>query len=301
MKKTKGRLCLVQMWLLAAISELYADQIDLLQQQVQTLTTQARLSDVLIKQLLEKVDNAVEELKAMKQQWSAANHINDDALTLSEKQANVSKVSKTDNRIEQLEQQVSTFAREKTELAKMLRQAIEVIDSLKGKSGNASTVCQEQLGTRQEKFFKFNFTVKCSLAGAQSENLTRLSNGKKYFFSDPIQGNWTFADEYCKGMGLHLATIRDQADLDETWSRFQSSFSYPVYWWLSAKNYGSGKKSDFRWHDGSKLPLMSNLWRENAKKLKGCVYSSNGGTQNLNDGSCSLNMYFICELPSECY
>ncbi|XP_059478279.1 uncharacterized protein LOC132198325 [Neocloeon triangulifer] len=295
MKKAKGRLCLVLLGLLAAINELHAEQIDvlsngsiwseeLLQQQVQALTTQ--------------VDKVADELKALKQQQTAPT-ITNNTIALTGKLAFNSKVWKTENRIAKLEKKMFTFAKEKTEFAQFLNQkAIKVIDSLKG-SGNASVSSQEQLVERQEKLLKLNLSVQCYIADSHSALSRQLPNRKKYFFSYPTQVNWSVADETCRGMNLHLATIRNETDLKVTWAEAKK-MKNGTYWWLSAKNFGSGKKSDFRWHDGSKLPRNSTLWRGNDKKHKGCVYFSSGSTEKLNDGLCSLNMYFICELPREC-
>ncbi|XP_059477343.1 uncharacterized protein LOC132197802 [Neocloeon triangulifer] len=153
---------------------------------------------------------------------------------------------------------------------------------------------------------EFLTPINCTLARSHSANLARLSNGKKYYFSNPYTCNWTEANERCKRMGLHLATLKDEADLNATWTEAKKRETEAKKWafgdWnLSAKNYGTGEKSDYRWHDGSELPQNSTLWRDDANKIKSCAYFYTGNTVKLSGGTCSLKKYFICELPSICY
>ncbi|XP_059478232.1 C-type lectin domain family 4 member F-like [Neocloeon triangulifer] len=147
-------------------------------------------------------------------------------------------------------------------------------------------------------------TLPCyGCAIARSAYLTELSNGKKYYFNK-TRVNWDEAEERCKGMGLTLATIRDETDLNATWAEAkrrehsQHEFVKGSYWWLSAKDYGKEGKYDVRWQDGSELEQNSPLWRADADKKKGCVYVDTG---KLKGGACSSTIYFICELPSQCY
>ncbi|XP_059476706.1 uncharacterized protein LOC132197433 isoform X1 [Neocloeon triangulifer] len=160
---------------------------------------------------------------------------------------------------------------------------------------------------RVVNFFGLNISqfispVNCSLARSQLTNLKELSNGKKYFFSDSSKVNWTSANKKCKGMGLHLATLTDKADLDTIHAEAIKTIKRQnEFWWLSAKNYGIGDRLNFHWHDGSELQESSTLWRDEADKLKGCVYFWSGNEKKLNGLNCNENRYFICELPKDCY
>ncbi|XP_059476707.1 uncharacterized protein LOC132197433 isoform X2 [Neocloeon triangulifer] len=116
------------------------------------------------------------------------------------------------------------------------------------------------------------------------------------------QVNWTSANKKCKGMGLHLATLTDKADLDTIHAEAIKTIKRQnEFWWLSAKNYGIGDRLNFHWHDGSELQESSTLWRDEADKLKGCVYFWSGNEKKLNGLNCNENRYFICELPKDCY
>ncbi|XP_059475570.1 uncharacterized protein LOC132196742 [Neocloeon triangulifer] len=141
--------------------------------------------------------------------------------------------------------------------------------------------------------------VTCALA--RSAKLTQLSNGKRYFFSYATIANWTDAEKRCKGMGLHLATLRNETDLNATWAEAKKRTT--SFWWLSAKDYGNGEKYDVRWQDGSELEENSNLWRANNVYKTGCVffYTDNAFSKKLNGALCTTKFRFICELPSECY
>ncbi|XP_059476290.1 uncharacterized protein LOC132197194 [Neocloeon triangulifer] len=294
MKKTIGRLCLALLWILIAINALYAAQVDLLQQQAQNLTTQAINSDALLKQLLEKVDKVTEKLKALNQQPMAATSP-DDTIDLTCD----SKVWQQDDRIEQLQQEMSTLVNQKNDfLAKFCQKADEENELLKRKFGYAS---QEKLEARQARHWDFKISVNCTLASLHVKKLTRLSNGKKYFFSNPATyGNWTFADEKCKEMGLHLATIRNEVDLNAVVLEAKKKKNDFGCWWLSAKNYGNHISINFLWHDGSELEDSSALWRENANK-KECVCSFIADPNKKLQGlPCTLKAFFICEHPAEC-
>ncbi|XP_059476129.1 uncharacterized protein LOC132197089 [Neocloeon triangulifer] len=305
-----SRFCLVLPWLFAAINSLHAEKINvmsngslvsddfkLLQQKLQTLATQAKLSDGLIKQLLEKMDKVADALKALKQEPTAAINMTNDNTDLDCD----SKVSQKEVRIQQLEKQVSTLANQSKDLMlKYGHGVVEENESLEGTSGNARDVAQEQLIARQERFWDFKISVNCTLAGWHSSKLMRLSNGKKYFFSNQIlDRNWTSANEHCKGMGLHLATIRDKADLDAI-SAEAVKRSNNSNWWLSGKSYRDDiKKGYYIWHDGSEFEPNSTWFIENDDKYYDCVMVDPMFVSLL-PFLCSGDMYFICEFPSEC-
>ncbi|XP_059476130.1 uncharacterized protein LOC132197091 [Neocloeon triangulifer] len=183
-------------------------------------------------------------------------------------------------------------------LAAVLASALLVYFLLEAK---VSTL-EEKIALNNDHFPQVDETLishQCAIA----PNLTQLPNGKKYFFSDPIYRNWTEADKGCKRMGLHLATPRDEADLNATWVEAKKTKD-DVPWWLSAKNYGNERKYDIRWQDGSELEQNSTLWRAYGDKLTGgCVFFSTDPdlSEKLSGRSCRGNRFFICELPSECY
>ncbi|XP_059470946.1 uncharacterized protein LOC132193965 isoform X1 [Neocloeon triangulifer] len=138
--------------------------------------------------------------------------------------------------------------------------------------------------------------ARCTLA--RSSKLTFLSNDKMYFFSYPINANWTSANETCSKRGLNFATIKDQNE-----AKVVAAEAHRIHtgaWWVSAKNQASGSEKDFRWNDGTKLELDSPMWVEGADKRKDCVllYNAKG---KLNSCPSNFNQPFICELPSQCF
>ncbi|XP_059473823.1 snaclec agglucetin subunit beta-2-like [Neocloeon triangulifer] len=148
------------------------------------------------------------------------------------------------------------------------------------------------------KFVKFVLPDKCDLP--RSANVIALSNGKKYFFSKPSNKNWSLAEESCTKMGLHLATLNSQEDLDVVHEKAQT-IEFHASWWLSAKNRASGRQLDYRWKDGANLTLNSYLWAHNAGKSEDCIQIRTDEAANLYDQNCSYDRYFICEFPTECY
>ncbi|XP_059478280.1 uncharacterized protein LOC132198326 [Neocloeon triangulifer] len=305
MKKMRGRLSLVLLGLLAAINTIHAALINvimsndsfgsidlkLLHEQVQTLTTQARLSDALLKPLLETVDKVADELKALNQEPTAASNTND-TINLD------CEVWKNEDLIDHIQQRISTLENEKINLLlNLLQLTYEENESLYGKYRNAS---RQQLLKRQGKFWEFQISVNCTLADRHAPKLMQLSNGKKYFFSYPaVYGNWSEADEKCKGMGLHLATIRDEVDLNSIRLEAMKKKKNFGWWWLSAKNYGNSIRTHFLWLDGSELEESSALWSANADK-KECVSFIADPNKKLQGSPCTLKAFFICEYPAEC-
>ncbi|XP_059482155.1 uncharacterized protein LOC132200584 isoform X1 [Neocloeon triangulifer] len=149
------------------------------------------------------------------------------------------------------------------------------------------------------QFFQIRFPPHCNLA--RSTNLTLLSNGKMYFFSNPAEANWTSANETCTKMGLHLTTIRDQNEEKVVAAEgYRLHAAYEL--WVSATNQGSGSGKEFHWSDGTKLELDSPLWNVNADKTWDCVLIYHGWNMGkLATLPCDFTRPFICELPSECY
>ncbi|XP_059482157.1 C-type lectin domain family 4 member K-like isoform X2 [Neocloeon triangulifer] len=156
-----------------------------------------------------------------------------------------------------------------------------------------------QLQKQNEQFFQIRFPPHCNLA--RSTNLTLLSNGKMYFFSNPAEANWTSANETCTKMGLHLTTIRDQNEEKVVAAEgYRLHAAYEL--WVSATNQGSGSGKEFHWSDGTKLELDSPLWNVNADKTWDCVLIYHGWNMGkLATLPCDFTRPFICELPSECY
>ncbi|XP_059476476.1 uncharacterized protein LOC132197293 isoform X2 [Neocloeon triangulifer] len=302
MKKVRGRLCFVLLGLLAAINAPHAAQIDvvsngligsddykLLQQQIQALTTQAKLSDVLIKQLLEKMYKMADEVTTLKQQRTAVPNT-DDAIDLEDCN---SKVSLMEEKVDQLNLQENTLNEEISKIREKIFQKTDVYDLwlIGGK------IADRQLAVAcQETFWEFKISVNCTLAGLHSPKLKQLANGKKYFFSNQT-ANWTEADEKCKGMGFHLATIRDEADLDATLDEAIKRKN-GTFWRLSAKKYG---RWVFLYHDGSivKRDDIDILYWVKADELD-CLCLSVGLSTKMAGCKCSSDAHFICEIPSEC-
>ncbi|XP_059469979.1 uncharacterized protein LOC132193365 isoform X2 [Neocloeon triangulifer] len=135
----------------------------------------------------------------------------------------------------------------------------------------------------------------------RTQNLTTLSNGKQYFFSYPTYrhlANWTQANEICTHqLGMHLATIKDQTDLNAVWDETIRLKNW--VWWLSARR--SNLSTDFHWHDGTALEKSSSLFGR--KDADGQCVSINciHKTKTLSGRNCSFPLFFICEVPEECY
>ncbi|XP_059478121.1 C-type lectin domain family 4 member F-like isoform X2 [Neocloeon triangulifer] len=172
-------------------------------------------------------------------------------------------------------------------LSQMIRQNDNAAND---KLAHLAKIAERDLWLKQYKF-----TSNCSLA--KKANLTRLSNGKKYYFHT-YSKNWIEANKTCASMGLHLATLRDHTDLNVTRAHANAT-RRGSDWWVSTINYEIPTRYNVRWHDGSELPQNSTLWKYGADKLGGCVYLYTGG--KLNGYNCRDNNYFICELPRECY
>ncbi|XP_059482051.1 uncharacterized protein LOC132200542 isoform X2 [Neocloeon triangulifer] len=142
---------------------------------------------------------------------------------------------------------------------------------------------------------------------ARSNNLTQLSNDKRYYFSHPNQANWTVANSTCTEMGLHLASLKNQVDLSIVWHELKRFTNENHIWWVSAKDFSTvDRHHDFQWFDGTKIDINSELWSPKDKGRSGCVrlvYGNNTSwTDKLYRGSCSEHWgVYICELPSECY
>ncbi|XP_059474332.1 C-type lectin domain family 4 member K-like [Neocloeon triangulifer] len=141
-------------------------------------------------------------------------------------------------------------------------------------------------------------SAKCNVA--RSFTSTLLSTGKKYLFSLPMKKNWASAKEFCTEKSLHLATIRDQNDAQVVAAAGKRIVSNQG-WWVSARNQGSGNQTDFQWHDGTQLGSDSPLWTDGDNKAKDCVRIFDWSSGNLNSFECTTDLFFICELPSECY
>ncbi|XP_059471081.1 uncharacterized protein LOC132194044 isoform X2 [Neocloeon triangulifer] len=183
-----------------------------------------------------------------------------------------------------------------TKFSKNTNGRLEALAELVDRRLNQTVVNLEQkledLENRQHKeFAEVKTLISCTPA---KSGLKTLSNGKMYFFSHPVKGNWAVANETCDKKGLNLVTIKDLNDLKVLWAEVKRIGS--------ARNYGIEEQMiDFRWPDGSTLGLDSPLWREDGDVNNGCVYFYSGVTEKLNSDSCSANLFFVCELPSECY
>ncbi|XP_059476084.1 uncharacterized protein LOC132197059 isoform X2 [Neocloeon triangulifer] len=180
-------------------------------------------------------------------------------------------------------------------LEKFAKEASDRQKEILRQNGSETNEANLAVTSAERGLQKVNFSTNCT----QATNLTRLSNGKKYFFSYPNKANWSEADGKCKAMGLHLATIRDEADLNATIA--EATKRNQNYSWLSGTNYGFGGKYDVRWHDGSELAQNSPLWNADATKLWDCVYSSTVANEKLDGLMCTVIAYYICELPTTCY
>ncbi|XP_059488488.1 uncharacterized protein LOC132204176 isoform X2 [Neocloeon triangulifer] len=141
---------------------------------------------------------------------------------------------------------------------------------------------------------------KCDIARSSIFNV--LSNGKKYIFSFPVKVTWSVANKSCDVMGLHLATLRNQNDLDAVYDKIRETYGKRLQWWVSGYNFAGDGNFDFRWHDGTYLDENSDLWMMDTKKKGNCVDLWTGNDVNkLYAGICHQPRYFICELPTYCY
>ncbi|XP_059476995.1 uncharacterized protein LOC132197620 [Neocloeon triangulifer] len=158
---------------------------------------------------------------------------------------------------------------------------------------------------RDRQFAEYNFSVNCTRAHEKRsislESLIGLSNGKKYYFSWPLHKlKWVDAKAKCIEMGLHLATVRSQADLDAIWEEAKSRQDYK-WWWVSAKNFGSEDNLDFRWHDGTELVQNSTIFEEVSLGGECVNFNTSSTKKKLEAWPCYYYYYFVCELPTQCY
>ncbi|XP_059488580.1 killer cell lectin-like receptor subfamily B member 1A [Neocloeon triangulifer] len=151
---------------------------------------------------------------------------------------------------------------------------------------------------RFQKVMEILVSKKC--AGAWSNELSALSNGKKYLFSYSARYSWKEANEICANKGLHLVTLQDLDELRllrTEATRLQPGQS----WWVSAKK--DAGQTDFTWLNGTKLGLDSNLWKEGADTKYEYVYfySGDGDLGNLDTTPSDDVNYIVCQLPTNCY
>ncbi|XP_059470911.1 uncharacterized protein LOC132193946 [Neocloeon triangulifer] len=149
----------------------------------------------------------------------------------------------------------------------------------------------------QKEFEDIKTSIRCT--AARRADLTMLANGKKYSLHE-TEMSWYYANETCVSQGLHLATIKDQKDAEVVAKHCQRVAQWYGFW-VSAKNSASGVEKDFRWHDGTKLELDNQSWKDDAERTEDCVFIYNWSDGKLNTNSCAGTWYVICELPSECY
>ncbi|XP_059470940.1 uncharacterized protein LOC132193959 [Neocloeon triangulifer] len=131
-------------------------------------------------------------------------------------------------------------------------------------------------------------------------NLVELSNGKRYLFSSPTDANWAAANASCTKLGLHLATLKTQVDIDAVFKRAKE-INPNYYWFISAKNFGKDRNPDHRWHDGSKLEENSELWEISTPRTWTCVALHTAYNKKLYGIDCLYSLFYICELPIQCY
>ncbi|XP_059477339.1 uncharacterized protein LOC132197798 isoform X3 [Neocloeon triangulifer] len=208
-------------------------------------------------------------------------------------------VPQKDVEIKQLKEKVAKVTQEKTESEEHYEEELEKVKLALEKWENATS---DELKKLAEEKHRAEIEALCKLS--RTAELTKLSNGKKYAFSYP-EHDWELtpadAATKCAEKGLHLATFRDEADLNAVVTAAADRTTYAWRWWVSAKNHGSGENYDVRWHDGSVLERKSPLWRFEGGTKEGCVYFHSGNDRRLNWSECRDHNYYVCELPTECY
>ncbi|XP_059480661.1 C-type lectin domain family 4 member M-like isoform X2 [Neocloeon triangulifer] len=202
-------------------------------------------------------------------------------------QEDLERDEKCSSEIGALQQQVSTLIKEHEEF-KLRNQEQENLHETNQR------LLELPKTTEQET--QNDTSVNCTLA--RSTKLKTISNGKKYFFSNPSATVWTDANDWCENRGLHLATLKNQTDLDAVHQRAKNISSL-FSWWVSARNEGSDDEPDYRWRDGSKVE--DDLLALNSNKTSGCFGINTKHNRSLYPVDCNVNLYFICELPIECY
>ncbi|XP_059474761.1 uncharacterized protein LOC132196260 [Neocloeon triangulifer] len=195
---------------------------------------------------------------------------------------------------EELKNHANETDRKLNDLDRLVKQSLENVKHVDQKLDESAA-----LAKRQNQHFDRRFSSNCNLA--RSASLTQLSNGKQYLFLT-TGGNWTQVRDRCAEKGLQMITLKNMNDHNLVWQKIKELLG-ESYYWVSARNTGNSGQMDYRWHDGSKLELNSDLWKDNANKTLGCVemkYGSNNG--KLSGETCNYSgSKSVCELPSECY
>ncbi|XP_059470822.1 uncharacterized protein LOC132193895 [Neocloeon triangulifer] len=151
-----------------------------------------------------------------------------------------------------------------------------------------------------EQYVSYKLWLDCPLARRSAKTMLTLSNGKTYSFHTR-KGNWLEAFGKCAERGLHLALLKNQIDVNVVYNKAKE-IDPSSWWFVAAKNYGVGNVFDYRWPDGSKLETGDAMWAEYADRSLGCVELITGESIRLHCTRCNdRGVYFICELPTECY
>ncbi|XP_059486728.1 uncharacterized protein LOC132203175 [Neocloeon triangulifer] len=206
------------------------------------------------------------------------------------------KVAK-DNRVLMVDSLNITIHKSVASLTKEHKQIFEKLEqvenNLKDVAQKMDEIAKLTISENRTKVTKSN----CDRA--RLANLQNLPNGKKYFFHH-TSFDWFRAHDTCNNMGLRLATLKNQEDIEEVFNAGRNIDKWSI-WWLSAKNQGFGDQMDYRWHDQTILDIDSSLWYSYANKRSDCVHLTHSDNGKLNSLSCSMERSFVCELPTECY
>ncbi|XP_059489941.1 C-type lectin domain family 4 member K-like isoform X1 [Neocloeon triangulifer] len=163
--------------------------------------------------------------------------------------------------------------------------AMKKVDRLENELVNATSMQDQQIE-------KLKNDLLCTKVRTENK-LTTMKSGNSYYFHNDSMVNWTEAKKYCEHSGMHLATIKDENELQ--------SFGTTDNFWLSASDMGQSA-GHFLWGDGSELKHISRWWKDGEPNAFGAeretcvsIYKS-----KLFDQPCSDKTFFVCQLPDSC-
>ncbi|XP_059474762.1 uncharacterized protein LOC132196261 [Neocloeon triangulifer] len=192
---------------------------------------------------------------------------------------------------EEIRNQANETDRKLNDLDRLVKRNLE---NLNRKVDNSAALAE-----RHYQLFESRYPTYCKRA--RSNSLTELSNGKKYLFLT-TGGNWSQVRDRCAEKGLQMITLKNLNDLNLVWQKAKELIG-DKYLWVSVRNFGNSDQADYRWQDGFKLELNSDLWTNGANKTLGCVEMRTGSNNGkLSGETCNYSgSKSVCELPSECY
>ncbi|XP_016987980.1 CD209 antigen-like protein B [Drosophila rhopaloa] len=117
--------------------------------------------------------------------------------------------------------------------------------------------------------------------------------GSRYFYIDSDSKNWVDAESSCREMGAHLASIKDQEEMDA----IKVKLTNDRYWLGISDRVTNGKYLSVA--SGKEAPFLK--WGpgepNNVENNEHCVELLDGSV--MNDNKCSDKYHFICQSDTE--